>query len=126
MRRLFLSYSRDASDYAHRRAEALRRRAQIIDPADMSPGAQWGDRLRRQLQSADAMVLVVAGDAVDSKWVQFEVGAAVGLGKPVYTITLDKLDADRADYLLRDLHWIDAKQLTPEDVASRIYAAVVK
>ena len=67
------------------------------------------------------MVLIVSGDAAQNSWIQFEVGAAVGMGKRVIPIALEGvLDADRLDYLLRDLKWIDASHLTPEEVASRV------
>lgn len=69
--RVFVSHSRADSDVARKLADTLR--AEGVDAwvdAYVTPGARWQDVIRRQLDAADAFVLLISPEP--SAWTRFE------------------------------------------------------
>jgi TIR domain len=71
-RQIFISYSRDERDLAHRLAAELRNsgaKPWLADD-DLRPGSSFGDAIREALDRSDAFVLFIGTDASD--WARFE------------------------------------------------------
>lgn len=78
--RVFLSYHhKDA-----KKAETLRKSLesegfQVWDPsAHLLPGEDWNKAVSEALRSAQAMIVLLSPDAVDSPWMRREIGYALG------------------------------------------------
>jgi hypothetical protein len=92
----------------------------VIEGAGLPVGRPFEDALRDELELADYLVVLLSSRASESPWILFELGAAWGLNKPVVSVLLGDVDADRLDYLVRDRWYLDARGLKPEQTAERI------
>ncbi len=122
MRRIFISHTTDSQDYARGLKEAFKDFADafFINETEMSPGRSIAEDMRKKLESADCIVVLLTERSVESPWVLFEIGAAEALGKQILPVLLAELDMDRLDYLIRDLAYVDARSLRPSQAAQLI------
>jgi hypothetical protein len=92
--RIFLSYAQQDRAIADRVQEHLRDYgiisaldAVIVDPRK---GIEAGDSIRaairRQMVTANKVVMIISPNSAGSLWVNYEAGMASALGKPVYVI----------------------------------------
>src|SRR4051812_35966594 len=98
MKRVFFSYSHSDKDVARRLNDVLRR-------ANVGTVSTWSDEfgkvllssrdLREAIASAEAMVVVISSSGLSNSWLQFELGAAYSLGKPVYGVLVEWIPKDR-------------------------------
>ncbi|NGZ99058.1 MAG: hypothetical protein CV089_23605 [Nitrospira sp. WS110] len=79
-KRVFLSYARADRDRAQKLAGRLRESGlDVWDPEqDLLPGSDFTSHLKEALDSADAVVVLVSPDAMESRWVSHEIEYALG------------------------------------------------
>jgi TIR domain len=85
---IFLSYSTKDEDFAREldadlRAEGLK---SFLAPLSIKPAASWPDEIWQAIGSCRAFVLVVTAEAIKSRWCLLEIGAALGLKKPIVAV----------------------------------------
>lgn len=80
---LFISYASAQTEYAHRLKSGLQEQgiAAWIAPESIPTGSSYLAEIPKAISSVRAMVLLLTEDAQRSRWVQKEVGSAVGAGK---------------------------------------------
>jgi predicted nucleotide-binding protein len=87
-KRVFISFSHEDKAFAGDLAELMERRGvAVFSDADMSPGTLRSDILRREIERASALVLIIpALGLANRNYALFEAGAAKALGKPVLAV----------------------------------------
>lgn len=94
----------------------------VLTP-EYASGTEWSSQLRVALESSSAVVVLLSPQAVENRWVNFEIGAAEALGKPLIPVVIE------GDYfimpdILKDRRWLDARNKSPTEVASGIAVAL--
>ena len=119
MPNVFISYARSDRDEAERLVRALRTSsvAGWLDKADIAAGDSIASEVRDALKRSSAVVVLLSPLALQSEWVQFEIGAAEALGKKIVPIIVsgENLEKQFPD-ILRKRKWIDARHRSHEDV----------
>ena len=128
MRRVFISYSYDDHEYAEKLREALAELDIIsgFDPIETTSGETVRKTIRKRIEAADAVVVLISKGALASSWVMFELGAAEALGKKVVPIVLPGIDIDKLDFIERDRAVLSALRLSPLETAQRISELVAE
>lgn len=62
----------------------------INNPMELSAGADIRAALKEQILTCDKVLLIWSGRAASSPWVQYEVGMAEALEKPILIVWADK------------------------------------
>jgi hypothetical protein len=124
---VFLSYSLENRELAKELASLMSRRgvSVFIDSADVKLGDLWSSVIRREIERASALVLLIPSEDVPNRnniW--FEAGAAKALGKRVLAVLppnrrLVDLPSDIADLLV-----LDADKRPLESIADTLIQAV--
>ena len=119
---IFLSYTADEGPFVRSVAAELRRRGiDLSEGSDADVGSRWSEQLQDTMRSA-SIVVVFLGRAIDSPWINFEIGAAIGQSKIVLPVFLSH-DAQDAG-VARHFSGIDASNLKPVEVADQISAVL--
>ena len=90
MGHIFISYSHNDTDYAHKLAENLQRmgfEAWIDERLDY--GSQWPQELQKQLDSCSAFIVIMSPRSYASEWVQSELQRAKRKLKPIFPMLLE-------------------------------------
>jgi len=127
MPNIFISYARSDIGEAERIVSALR--SGIIggwlDAADIAAGQSIASEVRKALQRSSAVVVLLSPHALHSQWVQFEIGAAEALGKPIVPVIVSgKHLEEQFPDILRDRKWIDARDRPHTDVVRDLKRAL--
>lgn len=94
-RKVFLSYAWQDRDRINMALQKLREThvAELDHPHDISdplplaePGQDFRAEIRKQMQAASVVVVLWTKQAATSDWVQYEVGMADALEKPVVVV----------------------------------------
>lgn len=120
MSHIFISYSHQDSDYAHKLAEALQQHgfAVWIDKR-IGYGTQWLHEIQANLDCCGVFIVVMTPHSYNSDWVQKELGYALRKGKLVFPLLLEG-----------DGPWLSVETIQYVDVRSGIlpdadfYAAI--
>jgi hypothetical protein len=118
--RIFLSYSREEVPFV--RSVAAELRARGVDAGWMeeaNPDELFSDQLGDSLRTSSLLVVFI-GKTVDSPWMNFEIGAAVGSSKVVLPVFLTREAKSLAPAIVSGLESIDASDLKPDQVAEQI------
>lgn len=120
-RRIFLSYTRDEVPFVRSVAAELRKRGVDagLKASEIEPGDLFSERLSESLRSSSLLVAFI-GRAVDSPWMNFEIGAAMGQSKTVLPVFLSQHARRAAPSVVQGFQGIDASNLKPEEVADQI------
>ena len=98
-KRVFISYAREDKAFASELGNLMKERGvSVFLDTDLTSGSFWSDVLRREIERATALVLVIPSHNVANRnniW--FEAGAAKALGKPVLAVLPPKHDAGAVD-----------------------------
>ena len=94
----------------------------VLTP-EYTSGTEWSSQLRLALESSSAVVVLLSPQAAENRWVNFEIGAAEALGKPLIPVVMEDEHFVMPD-VLRDRRWLDARNRSPSEVASDIIAAL--
>ncbi len=109
MPKIFISYARDQS---HGERLATEAQQQLLsagfevfrDVIGLKPGDVWYHKLESELESSDAVVLIVSEKVRSSKWVHNEISMAEEIGLPVIPVFAEKV---RPPLWLRHLQALD-------------------
>lgn len=109
MPKIFISYARDQSYGEHLAAETQQ---QLLaagfevfrDVIGLKPGDVWYHKLEFELETSDAVVLIVSEKVRTSKWVHNEISMAEEIGLPVIPVFAEKV---RSPLWLRHLQALD-------------------
>lgn len=120
--RVFLSYA--ASDAA----QALRIRSVLLKQPDieifttdtLSAGENWIPKLRRALLESDLFIVLLSPNAVESKWVLYELGAAWGLNKPIIPVVTQLEMSGKVPLVLRDVPLLSIEDLENSAAVNQI------
>jgi hypothetical protein len=122
-KRIFLSYARDDYAFAHQLLSGLRN-VEVegwMDHTDIAAGAAVGAAIRSAIQKSSAIVVLVSPSSLRSGWVNFEVGAAQALRKPIVPILLKGNDLPET---LEGISFLDARDKPIEHVLLELKKAV--
>lgn len=119
--KVFLSYSHEDRDLAHRVAVSLSEAGLTVwDPAiELLPGDPWARKIDQALEESDAMVVLLTPRAIDSPWVRREIEYALGEVRfenkliPVLVDSQSELLADKIPWILRRLKLVELSQDDP-------------
>jgi hypothetical protein len=124
---VFLSYAHENRELANDLASVMSRRgvSVFLDSDAIRPGDVWSDVIRREIERASALVLLIPSEDVPNRnniW--FEAGAAKALGKRVLAVLppnrrLADLPSEIADILV-----LDADKRPLESIADTLIQAV--
>src|ERR1700693_4777704 len=83
-KRVFLSYAVKDKDFAYQLRDTLSKRGvSVFLDTSISPGDRWSEVLRREIENATALILLVPSrESLNRNNVWVEAGAAKALGKP--------------------------------------------
>jgi hypothetical protein len=92
-----------------------------MDQSDLAAGDAIVEKIRESLEQSSVMVVLVSERSLKNHWVQFEVGAAVGMGRPIIPIIVGQPGVEHSlpDWL-RDMTYIDARGKNTEDVVREV------
>ena len=122
-KQIFISYARNDYAFAHQLLSALRdiNVEGWMDEADVAAGAAIGEAVRSAIRKSNAVVVLVSPNSLLSRWVDFEVGAAQALGKPVVPILLEGSELPET---LQGIGSIDARDKPIDNVVLELEKAV--
>lgn len=126
MHKIFISYSQSDQKEAKRLVAALRSTDIVgwLDAADIAAGASIPSAIRNALLESSAMVVLLSPSALQSNWVQFEIGAAEALGKKIIPVIISgSLAESGIPEILKDRKVIDARNRPQTVVAEEINIA---
>src|SRR4051812_31952374 len=101
-KQVFLSYAHSDRDLAQTTIRELRKKGVLkgdaienIDSAqDISFGSDIREGIKERIQKSDIVIVVWSKDAARSAWVQYEVGMAKALERPIVVARADKSAPD--------------------------------
>lgn len=119
--RIFLSYSHDEAPFVRSVAAELARRGLDagLSHEETDVGEPFVDRIQEALRSS-SVIVAFFGQALDSPWLNFEIGAALGASKTVLPVFLSATAREAAPPLVRAFSGIEASNLKPDEVAEEI------
>ena len=87
---IFISYSHKDSEYANRLADSLEAKGlDVWIDERIDYGETWPRKIRENLDACSAFVVIMTGQAEESRWVQNELTRAQRLGKRVFPLLLE-------------------------------------
>lgn len=121
---MFISYSAPDRDWARQFAESLQSLGSQVWFSDWSiqPGEEIFGALRRGLEQSDIVVVLVTPENAYSPWTWFELGAAVGIGKPWIAVVSDTTDLARLPAPIRLRRFLSKRP--PKEVAEELVAGI--
>jgi hypothetical protein len=127
MRNVFISYAR-GDELAARELRANLRDMEVtgwMDKSDIATGDAISEKIRESLKRASAVIVIVSERSLKSPWVQFELGAAEGMGKPIIPILIGPEGIEkRLPEWLQDLRYVDARAQPFQNVATEVTRAL--
>ena len=123
MAHVFISYSTQNRDYAHKLARRLREeRLDVwIDNAEIRSGEEWWQSIVEALNAASAVVVIMTPDSLASQWVKREVMLAEQMHKRVFPVLLEGENWD----LFVHIQYADVRKtgrLPPKSFFDELYA----
>jgi serine/threonine-protein kinase len=86
---VFISYSREDGEYAHRLAERIRAAGlEVWIDARLEPSDRWWRKIVAAIDDCAAFIAIMSPNAADSKWVEREVLLADQKNKPAFPLLL--------------------------------------
>ena len=122
--KVFISYSRDDSEWVRRFAEALRQQHVEVwwDEWQVRAGESLEESIETGLRSSDAIVSVLTATNAWRPNVLFELGVALGMGKPLIPIVPPELDMASMPFEFRTRRYLTKG--TPDEAARKVAEAV--
>lgn len=121
---VFISYSHDDVEWVRRFAEALRQQNVNVwlDEWQINAGEPLREAIEAGLRSSDAIVSVLTGANARRPNVLFELGVALGMGKPLIPIISPDLDSSAIPFELRTRRYLTKG--APDKAAREVAEAV--
>lgn len=100
---IFISYSTRDQRFVDELQEDLRRQgvASFVANRSIRTAADWAESILQAVRGCRVMVLVVTAGALRSNWCKYEIGAALGLKKPVVSVLRHVAASSLPDVLQR-------------------------
>lgn len=121
MSRIFLSHAAEDSQIASELAARFHDTGleSWVDELDMETGRDLSRGIKEALREARAIVVLVSERSANSPWVQFEIGAAIGMGKQLIPVLVGERGIEYAlPSSLQDLAYLDARGRSVDEIAS--------
>ena len=127
MKQVFVSYAYDDAKVAQELHAKLRDTLVTgwMDQSEIASGAAIAQRVKESLRRASAIVVLVSERSLKSQWVQFEVGAAFAMDKPIIPILIGQADLEKSlpDWL-QGIAYIDARKRSMQEIAEEVARAL--
>lgn len=122
--KVFISYSHDDAAWVRRFAEALRQHdvGVWLDEWQVRVGESLREAIEAGLRSSDAIVSVLTRVNAGQPAVLFELGVALGMGKPLIMIVPPDLDTTDIPFGLRTRRYLTKG--APDEAAREVAVAV--
>jgi len=127
MRRIFISYAREDRAHAQKLLAALVETGVEgwMDATDIASGAAVSKAVRSAIERSGAIVVLLSPKSLHNKWVNFEVGAGLALGRPIIPIIVEGPGLEHElQETLHGIHILDARNRPIEQVAKDVEAAL--
>lgn len=123
---MFLSHSVRDARYATALTKALSRRGLKVWSFGTSvrAGDSWLRQVDNALRSVDLCVVLLSDESVNSRSVNFEMGAMIGRGKKVVPVYLSPGARRRAPAPIEAFQGVLAEHLTPVVAAEKVARAI--
>ncbi len=125
--RVFISFASQDESTALRICQLLEDRGVRcwISCRDMSPGVEYGAEIIREIERADAVVLLLSEHANESKFVKREIERAVSKSKAVFPVRLRQVQPCHAlELFISSPQWVEAWSPPLDDKIDRLAAAI--
>jgi hypothetical protein len=122
--KIFISYSHSDQEWARQLAEALAKSGLDVwfDEFNIKPGQPLAEALEKGLRESDAVILLINSENVNRPNLLFEIGAAVGMNKPMIPVVSRDLEVHRLPALIQRIRFLLRK--SPEETARELVTAV--
>jgi nucleoside 2-deoxyribosyltransferase len=120
--KMFMSYAGADRGIAEQVAKSLKGSGVDLPvlPADIGPGEDIGEALRKALQESDAVVVVLSDASVNSAFVMAELGAAIALNKRIVAIKPSALPLQISLPTMSNVQILDAEGMSADEIAATI------
>lgn len=129
MKRVFISYARGDELSARELRDNLRNMevAGWMDESAIASGDAISKKIRESLHRASAVIVLVSERSLRSPWVQFELGAAEGMGKAIIPVLIGPEGIERKlPEWLQGLSYVDARTQPIQEVAAAVTRALLE
>ncbi|HRC87738.1 MAG TPA: toll/interleukin-1 receptor domain-containing protein [Thermoanaerobaculia bacterium] len=118
----FISYSHQDADWARAFARSLQDLGLQVwfDEFKVRPGELVGQSVEEALRESEALILVLSEESLQSPWLNFELGLALGTGKRLVAIVPGDLDPAKLPPALRSRRFLIRH--SPEETAEAFAA----
>lgn len=106
--KIFISYAASDSHLARRIARQIEKvgAEAWLDSFAVKEGPDFKVKIQDQLRRSDEVIAILSEHSAQSQWINFEIGAALALGKRVTPI-MDRIKAEDLPPVLRSIHGVD-------------------
>lgn len=121
--KVFLSYSRADRSLADQLIREFHKMPVEVwsDEDQLRVGENWSDVLRSRIRDSQFFVLLLTPRALESSWVQQELGAAWALGKRIVAVATDERLVDRLPVDVAGLETVSVGELDKlDDILHRV------
>jgi hypothetical protein len=122
--RLFVSYAREDSAAAKELLSQLASQPNfhVFTTNKISAGEDWQSKIKKELSQSDYFLVLLSPTSLQSKWVQFELGAAWGLNKFIIPVVTSQEVVKRLPLKFEGLRVVELKDLKtkPESIGQII------
>jgi len=123
MKNVFFSYA-GGDELAARELRANLHNLEVVgwmDQSDIASGDAISGKIRESLQRASAVIVLVSDRSMNNPWVQFELGAAVGMGKTIIPILIGSAGMERKlPEWLQGISYVDGRLQPFHNVATEV------
>ena len=108
MKQLFVSYSRQDTEFTRRITDRLQADdlEAWVDWQDIPPSVDWMKEIQKGIEDADVFLFLVSPDSIASPICADEVEYAIQNGKRIIPLIVRDIDAKSAPTTIRHLNWI--------------------
>lgn len=108
---IFISYSHNDKEFAEKAIIGLKHfMCRVWYDEGLTPGESWNEELAERINSAEAVVVLLSKDSVESVYVRKEINYAVSKGKKIYSILLPEAVLSAGmELMLSDTQFINAQ-----------------
>jgi nucleoside 2-deoxyribosyltransferase len=105
---VFLSYSREDSEWASQFAESLREAGlrAWFDVHNLLPGEKWMEQIQKALRESNTLIVILSPKSARSPWTFFELGAAVASGKRIVPVMAQDVPPQQVPGPLRHFQYL--------------------
>ena len=106
--RVFISYSRKDSYFAHDLVAGLRAAGfePFVDRQDIAPGEDWEARLGKLIQSSDCIVFVLSPDSIASNRCIWELNHAETLSRRIVPVVCRSVESEQIPKKIAQLNYV--------------------